>query len=77
MYVVTNESFRDNYDTDSPIEIEWSLPLLYQNLRKRGFKGYKSNRRAVDILDLSGKNIAQGMMRVSFERYSTILFHDA
>ena len=71
MYVVTNESFRDNYDTDSPIEIEWSLPLL------RGFKGYKSNRRAVDILDLSGKNIAQGMMRVSFERYSTILFHDA
>ena len=77
MYVVTNESFRDNYDTDSPIEIEWSLPLPYQNLRKRGFKGYKSNRRAVDILDLSGKNIAQGMMRVSFERYSTILFHDA
>ena len=47
MYVVKNESFQDNYDTASPMEIEWSLPLPYQNLRKRGFKEYKSNRRVL------------------------------
>ena len=56
MYVVSKKEFQDNYDAASPMEIDRGLPLPYQNLRKLGFKEYKSNRRvlakAVDGDDL-------------------------
>jgi len=43
MYCITKEEFSRNYDTSHPSEIKIKLPP-YQELRKLGFKNYKSSR---------------------------------